>query len=161
MIKTKFLVFATLVVLLVTSMMASSAIATTIPTFTLSSSTFQLPFVLPQGTTFNGSISTSGPVRFLVSAPNGTVIINLGLIDKTESFSFVAQQTGNYTLIFENDLPNSVQVNFSYLTNPEIPGSNNSTPLSIFYLPIFIIIAVVGSILIVFIIRRRNQKLTN
>jgi len=137
--------------------MFSSVFATTVPTFTLSSQTSQLTYLLPQGTTFNGSISTTGGVRFFISAPNGTIIINLGIIDKPTIFSFVSQQNGTYTLNFENDLPNSIQVTFSYVTDPEIAGSNNSPGLSPIYLIIFVIVAVVGSFLIIYIMRRKTE----
>jgi hypothetical protein len=94
-----------------------------------------------------------------VSAPNGNIIINLGLIDKTTTFTFTAQQTGNYTLTFENDLPNSVEVTFSYVTNPDISGGSNSAGIPLIYIPIFIIIAVFGSILILFFARRKKNSL--
>ena len=157
--KTKILTLTVLTVLLTMPLMASSASATTIPPFTLSNSSGQLPFVLPAGTTFNGSISSTGTIRFWVNAPNGSQIVNLGLIDKTASFGFVAQQNGNYTLNFENDLSNTVQVTFSYTTNPDISVGNHSTgtPLSNILL-ISIIITVVGSILIFVVLRRKSRK---
>ncbi|HUK84954.1 MAG TPA: hypothetical protein VLU95_03740, partial [Candidatus Acidoferrum sp.] len=92
--KTKLIVCATLIAFLLIMVMFSSVFATTVPTFTLSSQTSQLTYLLPQGTTFNGSISTTGGVRFFISAPNGTIIINLGIIDKPTIFSFVSQQNG-------------------------------------------------------------------
>jgi hypothetical protein len=156
--KIKFLISATLASLIILSASASTA---TFPTFTLSSSSTQLHYSLPMGTQFNGSISTTGPVRFFVSAPNGTVIVNLALIDKTTTFSFIAQQTGNYTLNFENDLPTSVQVTFSYVTNPEISGGSNSGGIPLIYLPIFIIIAAFGSIIIFIVARRKNKNQSN
>jgi hypothetical protein len=110
------------------------------------------------GTTFNGSITTTGAIRFFISAPNGTVIANLSLIDKSATFSFVAQQNGTYILNFENDLPNSVQVSFSYVTNPDISGGGNSPGIPFSYLSIFIIVAVVGSIVIFFVMRRRRKN---
>jgi hypothetical protein len=113
--------------------------------------------MLPNGTTFNGSISTTGTVRSWVTDPNGTQIANLGLIDKATTFSFVAQQTGNYSMNFENDLPASIQVTFSYLTNPDISG-NNSTGTPVFYLMIPIVIAVLGSILIIYFVRRKTKN---
>ena len=156
--KAKALTCAVLVALLIMPLMALSASATTVPAFNVSSAS-QLQIALPSGTTFNGSISTSGTLRFWVSDPNGTQIVNLGLIDKTAAFSFVAQQTGNYTMNFENDVPqsDSIQVNFSYSTNPDISGSNNSTGIPLGYLAISIIITVLGSILILFLVRQ-NQK---
>jgi hypothetical protein len=158
--KTKLLLTATSTVLIVASLMILSASASTatFPTFTLSQSSTQLHYTLPEGTQFNGSISTTGPVRFLASAPNGTVIVNLGLIDKTTTFSFTAQQTGNYTLNFENDLPTSIDVTFSYKTNPDISGGKNSGGIPLIFLPIFIIVAVLGSLIIIFIIRRKNKN---
>lgn len=156
--KTKFAIWVVLAVFLLMSVMISSAFSTTVPTFTLSSQLSQLTYVLPQGTTFNGSISTTGLVRFFVSAPNGSIIVNLGIIDKTATFGFVSQQNGTYTLNFENDLPNSIQVTFSYVTDPEIPGSDNSTGISPIYLLIVVIVAVVGSFLIIFIMRRKSKN---
>ncbi len=154
--KTKLLTYAALITLLLTSLMSLSAFATTVPTFALSASSNQLQYVLPAGTTFNGSISTTGDVRFWVSAPNYAEIVNLGIIDTTTTFSFVAPQNGTYTLNFENDMSNSIQVTFSYVTNPVIPGSNNSTSQS--YLLITVIIAVLGSFLIIFVLHRKKTK---
>ena len=150
-----------LAVLLLASLMAVSAFATTVPTFTLSASSNQLQYVLPAGTTFNGTIATTGSVQFWVSAPNYLEIVNLGIIDKTTSFSFVAPQNGTYTLNFENDMSNSIQVTFSYVTNPVIPGSNNLTGISQGYLLITVIIAVLGSLLIIFIIHRNSKIQTS
>ena len=147
-------------VLLLASLMAVSAFATTVPTFTLSASSNQLQYVLPQGTTFNGTISTTGSVRFWVSDPNYAEIVNLGIIDKTTTFGFVAKQNGTYTLNFENDLSNSIQVTFSYVTNPMIPGSDNSSGISQNYLLITVIIAVLGSLLIIFVLHRKSKTQT-
>ena len=144
-------------VLLLASLTVVSAFATTVPTFTLSASSNQLQYVLPAGTTFNGTISTTGDVRFWVSDPNYAEIVNLGIIDKTATFSFVATQNGTYTLNFENDMPSTIQVTFSYVTNPVIPGSNNSTGISQSYLLITVIIAVLGSFLIIFVLHRKSK----
>jgi len=143
-----------LAVLLLASLMAVSAFATTVPTFTLSASSNQLQYVLPAGTIFNGTISTTGSVQFWVGAPNYLEIVNLGIIDQTTTFSFVAPQNGTYTLNFVNDMSNSIQVTFSYVTNPVIPGS---TGISQNYLLITVIIAVLGSLLIIFILHRKSK----
>ena len=157
--KIKALTIAVLVALLIMPLMAFSASAIAVPAFTVSSAS-QLQIVLPAGTTFNGSISLSGTVRFWVSDPNGAQIVNLGLIDKPTEFSFIAQQTGNYTLNFENDAPHSdpIQVNFSYTTNPDISSSDNSTGIPLGILAISIIITVLGSILIIFLVNRKTKK---
>ena len=158
--KSKLIAFTTLTILLITSSMSVAVFATTIPTFTLSSSGAQLPITLPAGTTFNGSISTTGTIRFWVNDPNGIQIVNMGLIDNSGSFGLVTAQDGNYTLNFENDLPNSnpIQVTFSYTTNPDISGGNSSTGTPLIYLVISIIIAIVGSVLIIFLVRRKGKR---
>ena len=147
------LVSSLLLVLAITTLSAS---ATTIPAFTLSAQSSQLKYTLPAETTFNGSISTTGTIRFWVSDPNGFQIVNLGLIDQEATFSFVAQQAGNYTLNFENDLPNPIQVTFSYETNPDV-STNNSTSTPLVYLTIPIAIAVIGSVLIIGLARRKRK----
>ncbi|MGD0644207.1 MAG: hypothetical protein ABSA75_04815 [Candidatus Bathyarchaeia archaeon] len=156
--KTKLLTSTALVVLLLTPLIVLSAFATPVSAFTLDSfSSTNVQYVLPQGTTFNGSITATGSVRFFVIAPNGTEIVDLGIIDKTTTFSFLAQQNGSYTLNFENDLPNSIQVTFSYVTNPKISGDNNSTGISSSYLLLTISIAALASLLIILILRRRSE----
>lgn len=157
--KTEILTCTVLTMLMTMPLMVFSASATSVPTFSVSSLS-QLHIAVPAGTTFSGSISTSATLRFWVSAPNGAQIVNLGLIDAPTTFSFVAQQTGNYTLNFENDVPHSnpIQVDFSYKTNPELPGSNNSSGIPISYLAIAVIITIFGSILIILLIHRKNKK---
>jgi hypothetical protein len=154
----KTLTITVLTSLLIMSLMTLPAFASTLPTFTLYASTTKIQIDLPAETTFNGSISTTGTLRFWVNAPNGAQMVNLGLIDKDTTFSFVTEQSGNYTLNFENDLHNYVDVSFSYVTDPELPGSNDSSGTSSIYLLIPIVIGVVGSILIIFLIRRKSRK---
>lgn len=154
--KVKIMVFAALTVLLLASVIDFSVFAITEPSFTLSASSNQLEYTMHAGTTFNGSVSTTGTVRFWVTAPNGAQIVDSRLIDKTGSFSFVATQNGTYAMNFEEDMANSIQVTFSYTSNPQIPDTNNSSVTPI-YLLVTAIIAVVGSILIIVIIRRRTK----
>ena len=155
--KNKILTCAAFTALMIISLTAHYASAATTSTFTLSSSGIRLPIMLPDGTMFNGSISTTGTVRVWVSDPNGSQIANLGLIDSATTFGFVAEQTGNYTMNFENDLPASIQVTFSYVTDPEI-SSGNSTGTPISYLLISVVIAVAGSFLIIFFMRRKRKN---
>jgi hypothetical protein len=145
------------ILLLALAITALSASATAIPTFTLSAQTSQLKYTLPAGTAFNGSISTTGTIRFWVSDSKGFQIVNLGLVDQEATFSFVAQQTGNYTLNFENDLSNPILVTFSYETNPNI-STNNSLSLPLIYLAISITVAVIGSVLIIGLARRKGKQ---
>ena len=151
----KLLTIAILAVLLLTPLMSAAALAVTVPSFTLSESSNMLQYQLPAGTSFNGTVSTTGMVRVWVSAPNGAQIVDLGIIDQTTTFSFVAQQNGTYLINFENDMPNTIQVSFSYVTDPQIPTGNNSAQTT--YLLIIVVIAVVGSIMII-IIMRHNSK---
>jgi hypothetical protein len=153
---TKLLTFGALIALLLASLMPLSAFATTVPSFTLSASSNQLQYVLPSGTTFNGSVSTTGDVRVWVNSPEAE-IVNLGIIDNTTAFSFVAQQNGTYTVNFENDMSNTIQVTFSYVTNPVIPGSNSSSGVNQTYLAMTAIIAILGSLLIIFFLRRQSK----
>jgi len=160
--KTKLLSFVAVVFLLLSSFMTLAAFATTVQTFTLPSfSATYLQYLLPQGTAFSGSISTTGSVRFFVSDPNGSQIVNLGIVDKNATFSFHALQSGNYTLNFENELPNSIiSVTFSYVANPAIPGTNSSTGISLGYLLTTIeVIAALAVFLAIFLVRRRQSKI--
>jgi hypothetical protein len=100
-------------------------------------------------------------VRFWVSPPKGAEIVNLGIINKTATFSFVTQQSGTYTFNFENDLPNTIQVTFSYVTNPPIPSSNNSTGIPPSYMLITVIIAITGTLLITLVLRRKGKTQTS
>jgi hypothetical protein len=159
--KIKLAMCALIVGLLAFSLMSLPAFADTVPTFTLSASSTQLQFNLPAGTTFNGSVSTTGTLRFWVTAPYGGQVANLGLIDQSGSFSFVAQQAGNYSFNFENDLPNPVQVTFSYTTNPDISVGNTQGGFPWTYMLIPVVIALVGSVLIVFFVRRKNRRMAS
>jgi hypothetical protein len=154
--KVKNLICIAASLLLVVATTTLSAFAAPIPTFTLSAQSSQLKYTLPAGTTFNGSISTTGTIRFWVSDPNGVQIVNLGLIDQEATFGFIAQQAGNYSLNFENDLPNPIQVTFSYETNPDI-STDNSTSIPLIYLTIPITAAVIGSVLIIVLARRKRK----
>ncbi len=157
--KYKLPVFAVLVLLLVLPFTVFSASATTVSTFTVSQSS-QIQFLLPAGTTFNGSISVSGTLRFWVNAPSGNQIVNLGLIDQSEMFSFEAQEDGNYTMNFENGLPyaNPVQVTFSYTTNPDVTSNDNSTGIPLTYWLAILLIVIVGVVLIVVLRYRKDRN---
>jgi hypothetical protein len=157
--KNKLSLFAVLVLLLVLPFTVFSASATTVSTFTVSQSS-QIQFLLPAGTTFNGSISVSSTLRFWVNSPSGYQIVNLGLIDQSEVFGFVAQEDGNYTMNFENGLPyaNPVQVTFSYTTNPDVTSNDNSTGIPLTYWLAIVLIIIVGVVLIVVLRYRKDRN---
>ena len=94
-------------------------------------------------------------IRFWVTAPSGGEIVNLGIIDRTGTFSFVAEQNGTYTFNFENDLPNTVTVTFTYTTNPQLPNGGSAIPVD--YIVVGAV-AVAGSLLIIYAARRKNKK---
>ena len=154
--KNRMTISVTLAVLLLVLLAAPAAFANTEPSFILSASSNQLYYGIKVGTVFNGSISSTGEVRFWVSAPNAEEIVNLGIIDKSATFSFVAQQNGTYVMNFEEDTSNTVTVTFSYTSNPAV-SDLNSPGINLLYLIVTVLVAVFGSILIIIIIRRRNK----
>ncbi len=157
--KRQLLLFALLAIPL--ALFATPIYAANEQTFTLNQSIAQFRYTLPANTTFNASISTTGAVRVWLTEPNGTAIINSGIIEKDTTFSFVAKQNGTYTLNFENDVASPIQVTFSYQTNPPLEGdNNNSVDALLSLLPILVVITVVGSVLIVLFIHRRNSRKT-
>ena len=156
MVKIKLLTFVAFAVLMLGAFCLSPALATDSTTFSLALSTNQIQYKIPAGTTFNGTVATSGMVRVWVTAPNADEIVNLGIVDKTTSFGFLAEQNGTYTFNFENDLPNTITVTFSYTSNPPLPNTNSGIPLA--YIAIIGAIAVGGSLLIFFGIRHNTKK---
>jgi len=154
--KIKLLTPTVLAVLMLCALSFSPVFATDTTKFNLALESNQIQYMIPAGTVFNGSIATTGMVRFWVTAPNGVQIVNLGIIDKTSSFSFDAQQNGTYTFNFENDLPNTIDVTFSYTSNPQLPNNTTNTPPT--FILTIVIVAVVGSLLIFFGIRRKTKK---
>ena len=87
--KIKLLTPTVLAVLMLCVLSFSPVFATDTTKFNLALASNQIQYMIPAGTVFNGSIATTGMVRFWVTAPNGEQIVNLGIIDKTSSFSFV------------------------------------------------------------------------
>jgi hypothetical protein len=156
MVKTKYFAFALFAVFVLSVLCASPAFASDTTSFSIALDTNQIQYKIPAGTTFNGTIATNGMIRFWVSAPNGEQIENLGLVETTTSFGFTAPQNGTYTFNFENDMPNTVTVTFTYSTDPQLPNSNTGAP-SIFVW-VVVAVAVVGSLLIFFGIRRKTKK---
>ena len=153
--KIKLLTFTVLAVFMLGVFCVSPAFATDSTKFSIALETNQIQYNIPAGTIFNGTVATTGMVRVWVSAPNFAEIVNLGIIEKTTSFGFNATQNGTYTFNFENDLSNTITVTFSYSTNPPLPNGNSELPLA--YIAVGII-AVAGSLLIFFGIRRKNKK---
>ncbi|MGO8806980.1 MAG: hypothetical protein ACLQO7_10340 [Candidatus Bathyarchaeia archaeon] len=154
--KIKSLIIAALAIVILGAFFISTAFASDSTGFSLALSSNQIQYKIPAGTMFNGTVATSGWVRVWVTEPSGGEIVNLGIIEKTTSFGFIAQQNGTYTFNFENDLPNTITVTFTYTSNPQLPDTNAGIPLT--YIIFVGTVAVVGSLLIFFGIRRKTKK---
>lgn len=146
-----------LTILIASLSLISLASAAVTSNFSITGTIKQIPIDLPSGTIFNSTITTTGTVRVWASDANGSLVANLGLVDNQGQLNFVAVKGGVYTISFENNLLSTVQVTFSYQTNPDISGGNNSV-LPISYLPVFIIVTVVGCVLIIYFGRRNRRK---
>ncbi len=133
--------------------------ATITENFTITGTTQQYILDLPAGTIFNGSITTTGLVRVWVNDANGSIVANLGIFDQNAQLNFVAAKEGNYTINFEDDLPNTIQVTVSYQTDPELQ-TDSSSLLPYVYLPVFVVVTVAGVVLILFF-SRKNRKNSN
>jgi len=132
--------------------MTACVSASTTETFTVSQATKRYTFELPQGAIFNGSLTTTGPVRVWVNDANGTQLANLGIVESTGQFNFVAENQGNYYVNFENNLANTVEVTFTYQTDPEL---ENSSAFPVALLPIAAIVIAAVCIILVIVIRRK------
>jgi hypothetical protein len=153
--KTMRFALTALTLLLATHSLLLTAQASTTETFTVTHNTYQITFNLPADATFNGSLSTTATVRVWVSDANGSLVKNLGLVDSTASFSFVVAQEGNYHVYFENSLSTSATVTFTYETDPELGGGS----LLPFWLwPVFVVVAVAGGIVVIYLSRRRKLR---
>lgn len=151
---------AILTILIVSLSLTSLTSAAVTTNFSITGSIKQIPINLPAGTIFNGTITATGTIRVWASDANGSLVANLGLVDNQGQLNFIAVKGGVYTLSFENNLPDTVQVTFSYQTDPDTSGGNTSV-LPISYLPVFIIVTVVGCILIIYFGRRKHKQANN
>jgi len=149
-----FFIFATV---LIASLAAYPACAIYTTKFSLALSTNQIQFKIPKGTTFSGTVSATGLIRFWATAPGGGPVTDLGLVEKTTAFSFVSLLNGTYTFNFENDMPNTVTVTFSYDTYPSLPNTGTGTPAT-YILAGVLAVAVAGSLFIIFLVRIKNRK---
>lgn len=89
-------------------------------------------FNLDEGDKFSGSLSISGgsgnDIDFYVTDPHGSRIVNLGRVSQGTSFDFSAQDSGAYTLHFDNgfSLFSSKVVSLSFdVESPILPNADN------------------------------------
>ena len=112
---------------------------------------------LDENCKFVGSLSISGgdnDINFWVTNPTGNAIVNLGRVSQEATFEFTAQQTGDYTLHFDNSfsLQSPKTVSLSYeVTSPSI--FNN--PIFILLIAIIVIIVMAVSVLY---IKKQKRK---
>ncbi len=104
------------------------------------------PFTLNQGDVVEGNITVTGgltnDINFNVTDPNGNTIVTLSRVTQSP-FSFQAETSGTYTLIFDNSfsLLTSRSVTFDYLVKPATLG-----------IPLDMLPVVVGSIVAVIVV---------
>jgi hypothetical protein len=117
-----------LITLSVILVLSFTTVACCLQTFTVparSTSTVTLP--LNQGDAVEGNITVTGglnnDVNFNITDPNGETVVSYSLVTQTP-FSFQAETTGDYTLIFDNtfSLLTSRSVTLDYLVKPATLG---------------------------------------
>lgn len=125
-----------------------------------------LTYNLQSGDKFTGSLSISGgsgnDIDFKVTDPQGTTVVGLGRVSQGRSFEFTAQESGAYTLHFDNSfsLISSKAVTISYdISKPILGGGFDSNSLVIIIGVIIIVIVIV--VLAVGLSRRKNTQRTN
>ncbi|HSV49712.1 MAG TPA: hypothetical protein VLH35_05300, partial [Candidatus Acidoferrales bacterium] len=101
---------------------------------------------------------TTGTIRVWASDVNGSIVASLGLVDNSAKLNFVATKGGVYTFSFENSLAESAKVTFSYQTDPEL-SSDNTSILPLTYLPVFVVVTIVGCILIIYFNRKKRKHI--
>jgi len=153
----KFLLL-TLSVLLVLSFATAACCLQTFTVPARSASTVPLP--LSQGDAVEGNITVTGglnnDINFNITDPNGNIIRSFSLVTQTP-FSFQAETTGDYILVFDNSfsLLISRSVTLDYLVKPATLG----IPLDMLPQVIGAIIAVIVVIVVVaVIVSKRNNR---
>jgi len=118
-----------------------------------------IAFNLGNGDKFSGSLSITGgggnDIDFSVTDPQGTTIVGLGRVSQGRSFEFTAQQSGAYTLHFDNDFSifSSKTITLSYdITRPILGGlgggvADNSLMLIIGAIAIIAVVVVLVVVL--------------
>jgi hypothetical protein len=113
---------------------------------------------------FTGSIAITGgsgdDVDFYVTDPHGSRIVDLGRVSQGTSFDFTAQDSGAYTLHFDNSfsLFSSKVVTLSYdIENPILPNGDNFV-LWIIAGAIIIGVVLIGIAVYVYIRSKQNQN---
>ena len=157
----KKIMLLTLTVILVLSF---ATLALCVQTFTvpaLSKSTQTL--TLNQGDVVEGNITVTGgltnDINFNVTDPNGNTIVSFARVTQTP-FSFQAETTGTYTMIFDNtfSILTTRSVTLDYLVKPATLG----IPLDMLPQVIGAIVAVIVVIVVVAVLvsKRMTPKTT-
>jgi hypothetical protein len=129
----------------------------TVPALSQSTQTF----TLNQGDVVEGNITVTGgltnDINFNVTDPNGNTIVSFARVTQTP-FSFQAQTTGTYSLIFDNSFSilTTRSVTLDYLVKPATLG----IPLDMLPLVIGAIVAVIVVIVVVAVLFSKRKGLT-
>jgi hypothetical protein len=125
-----------------------------------------LVFNLQTGQKFTGSLAISGgsgnDINFRVTDPTGATILNLGRVSVGGSFDFTAQESGAYTLYFDNSfsLLSSKTVSLTYdIGLPTVFGIDLGILLII--IAVVVILLCVILVLAVALNRRKRISKTN
>ncbi len=108
---------------------------------------------LDENCQFVGSLSISGgddDINFWVTNPTGDTIVNLSRVSQEATFEFTAQQTGDYTLHFDNS--------FSFQSSKTVTLSYDATKPSLFNNPIFILLIAIIAIIVIVVVLVRYVK---
>lgn len=151
--------FSALTILFILTFAVTAGCVQTFTVPALSQSTQTL--ALNQGDVVEGNITVTGgftnDVNFNVTDPNGKTVVSFSRVTQTP-FSFQAETTGTYTLIFDNSfsLLTSRSVTLDYLVKPATFG----IPLDMLPQVIGSIVAVIAAVVVVafLVSRRRTSK---
>jgi hypothetical protein len=120
-----------------------------------------LVFNLDGGDRFSGSLSISGgggsDIDFLVTNPQGITIVNLGRVSQGATFEFTAEDSGAYTLRFDNGFSvfSSKTVSLSY--DVQVGAGLGFAADSLMWIILIAVVVVVLALIIYALIRRRNK----
>jgi len=119
---------------------------------------------LNQGVRFSGSLSISGgannDINFWITNPHGTVVVNLGRVNNGGLFDFTAQESGAYTLHFDNGFSwfSSKVVTLSFDTSYDIGEVLSSfDPILLIVIGVMIGIIIAGVVGFYYFRRKRTQ----
>jgi hypothetical protein len=163
----KILLFTGIMAILSLTVAFSLVNASSVQTVQVAPMTEQmLIFNLQTGQKFTGTLAISGgsgeDIDFRVVDPSGATIVNLGRVSHGATFEFTAQESGAYTLHFDNSfsLLSTKTVNLTYdIGLPSILGIDFGQFLIIIAVVVILLLIIVA--LAVALNRRKRASKTN